>query len=681
MIWPWIKKTALRRQIEPIECGAATLGMILEYFGCYIGNPELRKAAQVSRNGADAKSIIKAAKFFGLTAVAKHAILSDLHHQKPSILFFDNCHFIVFEGEFLGHYFINDPARGRYFLPKEEFRKRFSKIVITFSKNKNFIKRKKITPIATVWHNNFFLITLGLLFGIIVTILTAALGLVLRGFNWQVILVLLTLVGLEIFCLTILRRAILSMSFSRCKTELDILQNGLMSVPYSFFDDVPFSRFATAFLSAFDRSFKYCENQAKKFFFVPFIGVLLAFVAISYWPLVILFVLFGVLYLCQFWLRHLLVGKSKLIFKDFTLNKMLERVLDMRAMGQEDFLVESLLKTTLNDVADATPNLFLLLLSPIILLPFFSLSFFLMIKNAWQFNQLHYYEIFSLLFLSFAYFFALKNLSSSLMFESDQEMESLLDEFIYAAKIIKQIKQVKTNELIKIEKVTFRYRGTSNAIFENIDLSINQGEIYGLVSQPDLGASTLLRLVAGKILPSTGHIIHYSEKKRPLRIALIDIDTDLFGGSLKNNLILFEQQIAESSLIDALEKAQATNLFYNRPMGLLSHISPHGKNLSIGEKKQLLLAQALLKTPDLILLDDFFATLDDTKSIKILENLQSLGITVIFNSYQSGILRRCDRVILIQNKKTLRIDKHEHLMLTDQTYQQLITVSREDRWI
>ena len=123
--------TPHRRQIDPIECGAVCLGIILEARGRYVDTKTLRIDSNVTRNGADAESLLRAAHLHGLEGFAKKAIVSDLKNvSTPAILFVDNCHFVVFEGVRHHRYYLNDPALGRYAIDEATMRKRFSRIVL-----------------------------------------------------------------------------------------------------------------------------------------------------------------------------------------------------------------------------------------------------------------------------------------------------------------------------------------------------------------------------------------------------------------------------------------------------------------------------------------------------------------------------------------------------------------------
>ena len=138
--------------------------------------------------------------------------------------------------------------------------------------------------------------------------------------------------------------------------------------------------------------------------------------------------------------------------------------------------------------------------------------------------------------------------------------------------------------------------------------------------------------------------------KNHIRIALIDDEADLFEGTLLENIRLFDKSTSEHLVIDALSQACATELFYQRPMGLLATIQAGGSNLSGGQKKRLLLARALVHKPDLIILDEFFETLELELAEKIIKNLRASRQSVIFSTQRPEEEKLADHIITWSTK-------------------------------
>ena len=129
--------------MEVTECGAASLGMILAYYGKYVPLEQLRSDCGVSRNGSKASLIIKAAKSYGLEAKGFRVLTDQLDNfETPMILFWNFNHFLVYEGHSRNkkYYYLNDPAVGPLTVDRETFEKSYTGVALTFAPGENFCK-------------------------------------------------------------------------------------------------------------------------------------------------------------------------------------------------------------------------------------------------------------------------------------------------------------------------------------------------------------------------------------------------------------------------------------------------------------------------------------------------------------------------------------------------------------
>ncbi|MBR3841978.1 MAG: NHLP family bacteriocin export ABC transporter peptidase/permease/ATPase, partial [Christensenellaceae bacterium] len=137
-------KTPTVFQMEMTECGAASLSMIFGYYGKFLPLEQMRIETGVSRDGCNAKNILAAARKYGLTAKGYRKKVTSLPEVKvPAIIFWNNYHFVVFEGFKHGFAYINDPAVGRRKLTEKELQDGFSGVVLTFELTEKFEKQKK----------------------------------------------------------------------------------------------------------------------------------------------------------------------------------------------------------------------------------------------------------------------------------------------------------------------------------------------------------------------------------------------------------------------------------------------------------------------------------------------------------------------------------------------------------
>lgn len=685
MIWPFIHKTNPRRQIDPIECGAVALGMVLEYFGRFVTNAELREAAQVSRSGSNASSIIEASKKYGMQATAKKMLASEVNNAlSPSILFVDLCHFVVFEGLFFGRYYLNDPARGRYSLDKSEFRKRFSKIIITFTKSPAFVPDAKPSRFLPADLRAMFIMSaLGFFSGITFATTAAMAGFFLSKslpFSVPMSTVLLVLFLWSLVSSWTLIKTIMRTASRACSQEISLLERVLLKIPFGFFQEIPFFVFAHAYKNAAERNLSFTLHHAKGYFFIPFVVVLVVSLAIIS-PLVALIGL-GALFI--YFLQQVAQKISaasphahaslSTVYDDPRFDKAMSQANDMRAMGQEALLINGLLSRMLSGVRLDEHKKFsaFVLLSPALPVFLFVVQLCLVAAELLPRGDLSWAELFSVIIISFGVIYAAGRCSLQPVGDDVRENNVFKRELDFVlGQVSTKIEQAHNGSLIEFRDASFNYRGHENAIVVGLNLRIQRGDVIGVVGPPLCGKSTLLSLIGNKIVPTNGAVSHFVSEAPFLRVGVIDDDTDVFDGTLQENLTLFERMVSETELVRALEKACATDLFYNRPMGLLAPIVNHGTNLSTGEKKRLLLAQALVHNPDILVLDNFFETLDEKTARTILRNLRAENRTVVLTSYRSNELAFCTQVLLLEQAEKRTLSTHETL-LKNALYQTLV---------
>ena len=191
------------------------------------------------------------------------------------------------------------------------------------------------------------------------------------------------------------------------------------------------------------------------------------------------------------------------------------------------------------------------------------------------------------------------------------------------------------------------------------------------MGEPLCGKSTLLKILGQKLNLNLGTLLSPNKDRNTIKYSLIDDDAQLFEDSLLENVRVYEHRFGERDVSQALQLACVEELFFNRSMGLLAPIERGGVNVSGGQKKRLLLARALIHQPDLILLDDFFSSLDDNCAHKILTNLNNLTSSVIFTSFKENQLAMADEIIFIDQKNIVTAS-HLFLMANNQRYHQLI---------
>lgn len=670
--WPKLKTTTPRRQIDPIECGAVCLGIILEYFGHGVDYASLRSETGVSRNGSDAEAIILAARKYSLTGQAKKLLASELTTElAPAILFFDNCHFVVFEGVRFRRYYINDPARGRYSLDRASFHRRYSKVAIVFAKGPNFVIKKSAPSFAHAFKPKAIVASaLGILAALYFAVLANMASMLPQiihrwryDFSWIMGCVVVALLVGFVLVLYIAEQLVLVSAGKELHKRDANLVARLFNVSPQFFADRPFRIAENILTNSVNRACADAENGVARIFWLSFVVVVVVETA-RIAPVIAALFVFAWLVL---WIDGLINASHRDLppQSHLSLRYALSQSRTLLAMGQIEAIVESLLRS-LPTRGERPINFTLLWLAPLVFAGEAVVAAYL-----WQNNKIYFTDIVEIMLLLPACFYALHRIVSATKNDVDERiaMEQQINQF--ASPLRKNIRP-HDSLIVALDNVGYTFPGETTSVLSNINFAISRGEIIGMVAASQSGMSTLMRIIGGWVLPSSGQIFFSDSKNAPARVILINEDSALMPATLRDNICLFHRNISDDTVVAALSHAHASDIFYSRPMGLLARIKAHGTNLSASEKIRLLLAQAIAHKPDLIAIDDGLMEIDDNIAASIIDNMRALNIAVVFNSYSSHLLNRADRVALLERKAIYRWATHEQLHASDAHYRSLV---------
>lgn len=203
---------------------------------------------------------------------------------------------------------------------------------------------------------------------------------------------------------------------------------------------------------------------------------------------------------------------------------------------------------------------------------------------------------------------------------------------------------------IQLQNVTFRYNRFSDPVFANLSLDILKGEHVAIVAPSGTGKTTLAKLLVGAIAPSEGQVLtSYSASGHPRnqnrrRLATVLQDDHLISGSIADNIALF-RGYAQHEIVAAAEAAGIHDFVDGLPMGYKTIVSDQFEGLSGGQRQRLLLARALISTPNVLILDEATSALDAATEREILANLKRLKITHVTFTHRHESIRAADRVL------------------------------------
>ena len=694
-----------------MECGAAALGAVLAYHGRHVPLEELRAACGVSRDGSRANRIVAAARVYGLVP---HAYRRDPEGLRdgpfPAILFWNMNHFVVLEGFGRECAHINDPAMGHRTVTLAEFDGSFTGIVLTFERGPDFrpegaprsLLRGLAARLPGAGPALAFAVAAGVLLiipGLVVPALTAVfvnevLVAHLRAF------VLPLLAGLA---LTAVLQAALGWLQARCllrlRTRLAAASAGrlfwhILRLPLPFFTQ-RYPADVAARVGLVDRmatllSGDLAAGSLNAMLAVFFLGMMLRYdgllTAVAGGAgLVDLVVLIRISRrrtelaqrLLQEQSRVLGVGAAGLQAIETLKASAREEDLFVRVTGlQANLGAERQRYGLLGAVLETVPVLGAALSTGAVL----SIGGLQVIRGELSLGAL---VAFTGLVQSF-----LRPVSSLVGFggrlqQAQADLQRLDDVQRTPADPQEEPRLGEAagawSGRLELRHVTFGYSRLDPPLLEDFSLELLPGERKALVGATGSGKSTVARLVAGLYAPWSGEILldgrplpDVPRAVRERAVAVVDQDVFLFGGTVRDNLTLWDDTVPDADLVAAAEDAAVHGDVAVRPRGYAASVAEGGSNWSGGQRQRLEIARALAGRPVLLVLDEATSALDPATEERVDQALRRRGCTCLIIAHRLSTVRDCDEILVLERGRVVERGRHADLIERGGAYAQLV---------
>lgn len=238
----------------------------------------------------------------------------------------------------------------------------------------------------------------------------------------------------------------------------------------------------------------------------------------------------------------------------------------------------------------------------------------------------------------------------------------------------------KAENIVVFDNVCLKYKNASAESLTDITFTVKRGETVGIIGGTGSGKSSIVNMIPRFYDATKGHVIVDGVDVKELKIddlrkkiGMVMQKAVLFEGTIRDNLKWGNEHATEEELYKALEISQAKEFVDNKEGGLDSRVSQGGKNLSGGQKQRLTIARALVRKPDILILDDSASALDfatDSKLRKAIRDMEE-QMTVFIVSQRASSIQYADKIIVLDDGEIVGIGDHEKLMETCSVYQEI----------
>lgn len=706
-------KTPTILQMEGLECGAASLAMVLAYHGLHIPLEELRVECGVSRDGSKASNVLKAARKFGMEAKGFRLEPAELKTMTfPVIIFWNFNHFVVLEGFKREKVFINDPASGPKTISFEEFDAAFTGVVLTFtptdkfekggakdSTTKALLKRldNAVSPLTYVILAGLFLVIPGITIPVFTRIFVDNV-LVGQMVGWFRPLLLA-------MCLTALVRGTLTWLqehyLLKFETRLAISSsarflNHIISLPVEFFSQ----RMGGDLVSRIQLNDKVATllsgtlsinalNLVMVFFYMIimlYYDVVLTLTGVSV-AMINLLALKFVSTKRALLNQQLQQEMGKLMGVSMSGLRMIETL--KASGGESDFFAKwggHEAKVTNATQKLAMPTQLLNMVTPLLMalnnLIVLVVGGFRVMDGDLTMGMLVAFQSLMASFLQ--PFNQLVQLGSTLQ-ETTSDIKRLDDALKYKTTprfttiTIDEFESEKLEGNLELKNISFGYSKVEPALITNFSVKLKPGDRVAIVGGSGSGKSTVAKIASGLYTPWDGEVLYDGKplSKIPEQVffdsvAMVDQDIFLFGGTIKENLTMWDQSIPDEALIRSAHDALIHDEIASRKNGYISNVDEGGSNFSGGQRQRMEIARALMNFPNLLIMDEATSALDSQTEKLVDENIRERGITCLIVAHRLSTIRDCDEIIVLDKGQIVQRGSHETMKDVEGPYADLI---------
>ncbi|MEV8310810.1 NHLP family bacteriocin export ABC transporter peptidase/permease/ATPase subunit [Streptomyces flavidovirens] len=703
-------------QMEAVECGAAALAMVLAHYGRHVPLEELRIACGVSRDGSRASNLLKAARSYGLQAKGMQMEATALAEvQAPAILFWEFNHYVVYDGT--GRRFgrrgvhINDPDKGRRFVPTEDFDTSFTGVVLVFEPSESFRRGGRKPGVMSAVPARMRGTTGTLLAALLASLLLVAVGAAVPALSRTYIdmflignqtsmlgplfasmatMVALTAVLTGLQQANLLRGRIISSTLSSAR-----FLRHLLRLPVTFFAQ----RSPADLVQRLQSNDAVAETLARDLAAAGVDGVVVILYAFLMWTydpqltfvgvtvaLLNVVAMRIVIRLRATHTQKLRADSARLTNTSYTGLQLIET---MKATGGENgfFRRWAGQHATTLDVQQrlGVPSAFLAVVAPTLATLNSALILWIGGLRAVEGHiSIGLLVAFQALVARFtAPISRLNGVAGRIQdFAADvarlKDVESFPVDVLYSRREPDEsTRRLKGH--VTLEDITFGYSPLDKPLLNGFSLAVGPGQQVALVGGSGSGKSTVSRLISGLYTPWEGTIRIDGQRLEDISrsalaasVSFVDQDVFLFEGTVRDNVALWDPSIPDEAVAAALQDAALYDVIARRPDGIHSRVEQDGRNFSGGQRQRLEIARALVRRPSILVLDEVTSALDAETERVIIDNLRRRGCACVVIAHRLSTVRDSDEIVVLDHGSVVERGRHEDLVAAGGAYAELV---------
>ena len=710
-----VAKVPVVMQMEALECGAASLTMILAYYGKWVPLEQLRIDCGVSRDGSNAKNVMVAAKYYGLEGSAYRMEPEALQKNGtfPCIIHWNFNHFVVLDGFRGGKAYINDPAEGAYSISMEKFDQAFTGVCLFFKPGENFSPSGKPKSVLAFAKKRLKGTGVAIAFAVLTSIIMSLMQIInpafsrifldrlLTGQNPEWLTGFLCILG-AFNLIQIIMSALNSIFNLRINGKMAATGNAtymwnVLQKPMAFFSqrmagDIQNRQFTNASIAntLINTVAPLALNSVMMvFYLVVMIRYSLILTVVGLTSLAVNGLVSQIISRKRVNITRVSMRDSAML-SSMTVSG-IEMVETIKASGAENGYFskwagyqarvnsQQIKELEMNQYLGLIPSFVSTLANDVVLI----FGVYLIMSGKFTIGMVMAFQGFLGSFMAPAQTFISAGQTIQEMRTNMERIEDVMEypkDDVFASSTENEELGKKLSGELTIKGIQFGYAPLAAPLINDFSLSLKPGKSVALVGASGCGKSTVAKLISGLYKPWSGEILFDGKPISQISpsvfhgsLAVVDQDIIIFEDTIANNIKMWDESIEDFEMILAARDAQIHDEIMQRPEGYNHKFIEGGKDFSGGQRQRMEIARVLAQDPTIIILDEATSALDAKTEYEVVKAIRDRGITCIVVAHRLSTIRSCDEIIVMENGEIKDRGTHKQLMETSELYNSLVT--------